>query len=87
MLGLLQVAKRLHGGSHGVSALLLRRCDPCGHPRAHSSGHVRASRHRGLCEEYFKWHPGCFIAQSDYSSVDAARMLAEMPDKPDMGKR
>jgi len=29
-----------------------------------------------------KWHPGCFIAQGDYNSVDAARMLAEMPDKP-----
>ena len=29
-----------------------------------------------------RWHPGCFIAQGNYNSVDAARMLAEMPDKP-----
>lgn len=29
-----------------------------------------------------RWHPGCFIDQSNYNAVDAARMLAEMPDKP-----
>jgi len=29
-----------------------------------------------------RWHPGCFIAQGNYNSVDAARKLAEMPDKP-----
>ena len=29
-----------------------------------------------------RWQPGCFIAQGNYNSVDAARKLAEMPDKP-----
>ena len=75
------IAKRLHGDSHGVSP---PSC--CGVATRAVILVLTLVVTFGLVGiEAFvksKWHPGCFIAQSDYNSVDAARMLAEMPDKP-----